>query len=126
MLTTAAEKPFTIPFSGTLNFQFAGEVAEIFIRCAEVDLEAKDSNVFDLQGTKATVESVVAEIRRVAPAAKIDVAGDRLPFPADFDDRPLRKLIGSWPATPLDQGVERSITAFRDLLKRGLVTADAA
>jgi len=126
MLAAAAEKPFTIPFSGSLNFQFAGEVAEIFTRCAEVDIDAKHSDVFDLQGTNATVESVVTQIRRVVPTAKIDVAGDRLPFPADFDDRPLRKLIGSWPATPLDQGVERSITAFRDLLKRGLVTADAA
>ena len=126
MLAAAADRPYTIPFSGTLNFQYAGEVAEIFIRCAEVTVAAKDSSVFDLQGTKATVESVVAQIRRVVPAAKIDMSGDRLPFPTDFDDRPLRKLIGDWSATPLDQGIERSITRFRDLLKRGLVSAEAA
>jgi hypothetical protein len=36
----------------------------------------------------------------------------------------LRKLIGSWPATALDQGVERSIAMFGDLLRRGLVSAD--
>src|SRR5215813_11084958 len=69
MLAAAADRPFTVPFRGTLNFQYAGEVAEIFIRCAEVEVMAKDSNVFDLQGTKATVESVVAQIRRVVPAA---------------------------------------------------------
>jgi len=123
MLAAAAEKPYTVPFRGTLNFQYAGEVAEIFIRCAEA--AAGHSDVFDLQGTKATVEAVVERIRQFVPTAKIAIDGVSLPFPAEFDDRPLRKLIGSWPATALDQGVERSITMFRELLKRGLVSADA-
>jgi UDP-glucuronate 4-epimerase len=124
MLAAAADKPYTVPFRGTLNFQYAGEVAEIFIRCAEAEVAAGHSDVYDLQGTKATVEAVVERIRQVVPAAKISVDGANLPFPAEFDDRPLRKLIGSWPATALDNGVERSITMFRDLLKRGLVSAD--
>jgi nucleoside-diphosphate-sugar epimerase len=125
MLAAAAERPFTVPFRGTLNFQFAGEVAEIFIRCAEAEVAAGHSDVYDLQGTKATVEAVVDRIRQVVPTAKIAVDGANLPFPVDFDDRPLRKLIGSWPATALDTGIERSIRMFRDLLKRGLVSADA-
>jgi UDP-glucuronate 4-epimerase len=125
MLAAAADKSYTVPFRGTLNFQYAGEVAEIFIRCAEAEVAAGHSDVYDLQGTKATVEAVVDRIRQVVPAAKISVDGASLPFPAEFDDRPLRKLIGSWPATALDQGVDRSIAMFRDLLKRGLVNADA-
>jgi len=124
MLAAAADKPYTVPFRGTLNFQYAGEVAEIFIRCAEADVAAGHAAVYDLQGTKATVEDVVERIRKVAPAAKISIDGASLPFPTEFDDRPLRKLIGSWPATALDSGVERSIVLFRDLLKRGLVNAD--
>ena len=124
MLAAAADKPYTVPFRGTLNFQYAGEVAEIFIRCAEAEVAAGHSDVYDLQGTKATVEVVVDRIRQVVPAAKISVEGANLPFPADFDDRPLRKLIGTWQATALDTGVERSIGMFRDLLKRGLVSAD--
>jgi nucleoside-diphosphate-sugar epimerase len=124
MLAAAADKPYTVPFRGTLNFQYAGEVAEIFTRCAEAEVAAGHSEVYDLQGTKATVEAVVDRIRQVAPAAKIAVEGANLPFPAEFDDRPLRKLIGSWPATALDTGVEQSIRMFRDLLKRGLVSAD--
>jgi len=124
MLAAAAEKPYTVPFRGTLNFQYVGEVAEIFIRCAEAEVTTGHSDVYDLQGTKATVEAVVDRIRQVVPTAKISVDGDNLPFPAEFDDRPLRKLIGSWPTTALDNGVERSITMFRDLLKRGLVSAD--
>ena len=125
MLAAAAGKIYTVPFRGTLNFQYAGEVAEIFIRCAEAEVAPGHSDVYDLQGTKSTVEAVVDRIHQVVPEAKISVDGASLPFPAEFDDRPLRKLIGSWPATALDQGVERSITMFRDLLKRGLVNADA-
>lgn len=125
MLAAAAGKPYTVPFRGTLNFQFAGEVAEIFIRCAEADIAAGRTDVFDLQGSKATVESVVERIRQLVPAAEIAVDGGSLPFPADFDDRPLRQLIGDWTATALNEGVERSITMFRQLLKRGLVSADA-
>jgi nucleoside-diphosphate-sugar epimerase len=124
MLAAAAGKPYTVPFRGTLNFQFAGEVAEIFIRCAEAEIAPDRTDVFDLQGTKATVESVVDRIRQLLPTAEITVDGDSLPFPADFDDRPLRKLIGDWAATALNEGVERSIAMFRDLLKRGLVSAD--
>src|SRR5215468_8741944 len=124
MLAAAAGKPFTVPFRGTLNFQYAGEVAEIFIRCAEAEVAPSRSDVYDLLGTKATVEAVVDRIRQVVPTARISIDGAGLPFPADFDDRPLRALIGNWPATPLDHGVERSISTFHDLLKRGLVSAD--
>jgi nucleoside-diphosphate-sugar epimerase len=125
MLAAAAGRPFTVPFRGSLNFQYAGEVAEIFIRCAETDIAPGCSEVFDLQGTKATVESVVERIRRVVPAAEIGVDGNALPFPAEFDDRPLRRTIGDWPATSLDEGIARSIAMFRNLLERGLVTVDA-
>jgi nucleoside-diphosphate-sugar epimerase len=125
MLAAAAGTAYTVPFRGTLNFQYAGEVAEIFIRCAEAEIAAGHSDVYDLQGTKATVESVADRIRALVPAAQIAVDGSSLPFPAEFDDRPLRQLIGDWPATALDAGIERSITMFRDLLKRGLVAADA-
>jgi len=125
MLAAAADKPFTVPFRGTLNFQYAGEVAEIFILCAEADVPPGHSDVFDLQGTKATVETVVDRIRQVVPTAKIAIDGAALPFPTEFDDRPLRKLIGDWPTTALDNGIDRSIAMFRDLLRRGLVSADA-
>lgn len=126
MLAAAADKAFTVPFRGLLNFQFAGEVAEIFVRCAEAGIPTGSSHVFDLQGTKATVESVVESIRRVVPSARINVDGSALPFPADFNDAPLRQLIGTWPTMTLDQGIATSIDRFRDLLKRGLVSADAA
>jgi nucleoside-diphosphate-sugar epimerase len=126
MLAAAAGKPFTIPFTGALNFQFVGEVADIFIRAADAEIAADDSPVFDLMGAKAEVADIVAELHRVDPAVKIACEGASLPFPAEFDDRPLRRVVGDWTTVPLRDGVARSVDSFRTLLSRGLVSADAA
>lgn len=121
MLAAAAGRPFTIPFTGLLNLQHAGEVAEIFIRSAEADIEPKDSAAHDLQGTTIDVGAVVDMIRRHVPRAQIEVAGPGLPFPAKFDDAALRQVIGKWPSVAPEAGIEQTIAAFGKLLKQGLV-----
>ena len=126
MLAAAAGRPFTIPFTGAMNFQFVGEVADIFIRAADAEIAADQSPVFDLMGAKAEVADIVAELRRVEPAAKIACEGASLPFPVEFDDRPLRRVVGDWTTIPLRDGIARSVETFRHLLSRGLVSADAA
>lgn len=123
MVAAVAGQPFTIPFSGPLAFQFVDEVAEAFIRCARADVTG--AYVHDLQGETTTVEAVVAAIRRHRPDAAITVDGPRLPIPAAFDDRPLRRLVGDWRPVPLDEGVARGMAAFADLVARGLVTPPA-
>lgn len=123
MLAAAAGRPFTIPFTGRLSFQYAGEVAEIFVRAAAAALPPAASPVLDLAGPALSVEEILAAIRRAAPGARIAAAGPPLPFPAGFEEGPLRALIGDWPRTALEEGVGRSIAAFRDLLARGLVQA---
>ena len=126
MLAAAAGRSFMIPFTGALNFQFVGEVADIFIRAADAEIAADQSPVFDLMGAKAEVADIVAELRRVEPAAKIACEGSSLPFPAEFDDRPLRRVVGDWTTIPLRDGIARSVETFRRLLSRGLVSADTA
>jgi len=61
MLAAAAGRPYRIPFSGALLFQYAGEVAEIFTRCC-VDRapEPGRSDVFDIACARVTVEEIVA------------------------------------------------------------------
>lgn len=119
MLAAAAGTPYTIPFGGSLLFQYAGEVAEIVARCATAPVAG--APVFDLGGRQTTIAEIVAAVRRVASAAEISFEGEPLPFPSDLDDGPLRAMLGQWRTVPLDQGVARSVAAFRDLLARGLV-----
>ncbi len=125
MLAAAAGRPFTIPFRGALSFQYTGEVAEIFIRCATADLPHARAEVFDLAGVTVTVEEIVEAIRAVVPDSSIAIDGPALPFPASFDERPLRALVGDWRPVPLSEGVGDSVVAFRDLLARGLVSHQA-
>ncbi|MSP83291.1 MAG: NAD(P)-dependent oxidoreductase [Alphaproteobacteria bacterium] len=123
MVAAVLGQGYTIPFTGPLAFQYVGEVAEAFIAAAGCD--PAGAFVHDLKGEVTTVEGVVAAIRRAVPGATIAAEGPHLPLPGDFDDSALRRLVGPWPQTTLDDGVARSVSAFRDLVARGLVTSAA-
>lgn len=126
MVAAVAGRPYSIPFQGPVAFQYAGDVAEAFIRAADASIAAGDSSVFDLAGAATTVAEILAAIRRAVPGARIDASGPELPFPAAFDETPLGRIIGERKLTGLDEGIGRSVAAFRDLLSRGLVAAEAA
>lgn len=122
ILAAVAGKPFAIPFTGALQFQYAAEMAEIFIRCA--DAEADGAPVFDVGGRMVEVAEVIAAIEAAVPGAQVTAGGEALPVRPDLDNSPLRALIGDWGETPLEDGVRASADAFRDLLARGLVEAE--
>ncbi len=127
MLAAVAGRPYRIPFSGALLFQYAGEVAEIFVRCCiDGEPEPNRSQVFDIACARITVEEIVSAICRAVPTAAVTVDGAALPFPAGQDDGPLRQLIEPWAEVGLDEGVRRTIARFRELLDRGLLRVDAA
>lgn len=126
MVAAVAGRPYTIPFQGPVAFQYAGDVAEAFIRAADASIAAGDSSVFDLAGAATTVAEIVTSIGRAVPGARVAVEGPELPFPAEFDETALSRIIGERKLTGLDEGIGRSVAAFRDLLSRGLVAAEAA
>lgn len=119
MVAAAVDKPFTIPFTGALQMQYAAEVADIFVQATLA--KPGGAAVFDLRGSPTTVEDIVHAIARVKPEHQITVEGDSLPFPADFADEALVSRIGDWERVGLEIGVGRSIAAFEGLVERGLV-----
>lgn len=122
MVAAVAGRPFTIPFAGSIAFQHVSEVAEVFVRAARV--EGTGAPVHDLKGAIVKVSEVVGAIGRAVPGAAIAIEGSPLPIHADFDDKPLRRLLGDWRTVPLAEGVDQSVAAFRDLVRRGLVTPE--
>lgn len=124
MVAAVAGRPFTIPFSGPLAFQYVDEVAEAFVLASRALGEG--AYVHDLRGAATTVATIVEAIHRHRPEARVAVDGPPLPVPATFDDAPLRRLIGDWRPVSLEDGVARSMAAFGDLIERGLVSADVA
>lgn len=115
ILATAAGRPFHIRFSGPVAMQHAGDVAEIFIGCA--DAEATDAHVCNLRNDVIDVADFVAVLKDVAPEAQITVAPDAdLPFPADLGDAGLQGILGKVPHTPLRAAIESDLAMYRTLV----------
>ncbi len=120
MLAAALGKPFRIGYDTTMMMQHVHEVADAFIACADAPLDG--ARVFDLGGVKASTRDIAGLINRLVPGAGIEVGASPLVLPVDQDDAELRRLVGEWPAVALDDGVERTILAFQDLARRGILT----
>jgi nucleoside-diphosphate-sugar epimerase len=123
ILAAAAGRPYTIPFTGAVSALHAGEVAAAFI--AAVAKEGEGAQVFDHNGVPTSVEDWVVKLREIAPEAEVDMAGEALPFPADLSDEPIRAHLGAFGSVPLEDGMRATYDAFKRLLSRGALSADA-
>jgi nucleoside-diphosphate-sugar epimerase len=121
MIAAAAGRPYHIDFGGGCQFQFVEDVAAAFIAAARSDRPGAE--VFSIGGPRIGVDEMVDVIAAVEPASRGTITfGDRiLPFPEAFDGAPLEAAIGPQPVTPLHEGVARTIAAYRDALRRGLL-----
>jgi nucleoside-diphosphate-sugar epimerase len=123
ILAAAAERPYTVPFSGAVSALHAGEVASAFIKAVSEDRDG--AQVFDLNGRATTVAAWVDVVRALAPRAQLDIAGDPLPFPAELSDEPIREYLGDYGPVPLEEGIEATYAAFRRLLAAGALSPEA-
>jgi nucleoside-diphosphate-sugar epimerase len=123
ILAAAAERPYTVPFSGGVSALHAGEVASAFIKA--VSEERNGAHVFDLNGRPTTVAEWLEIVRALAPGAQLDIAGEPLPFPADLSDESIREYLGDYGPVPLEEGIEATYAAFRRLLAAGALSPDA-
>ncbi len=123
MLAAALGHPYTIAFGGANCMQWASDVADAFIQAAEAGWQGAD--VFTLGGAAVPMRDLVAAIEAAAPAARGTISHDerQLPFPFDFDDTRLQRIIGPLPHTALADGVAATVDRFRHLAARGLVDA---
>lgn len=107
----ACGEAFQISFSGTMQFQYASDVARQFIDAARSPLDG--AHTFSLGGTATSVEQFVATLRRLRPDARITVADNPLAFPAAFDDLALRSHVPVIYATPLEDGIRQTLQIFQ-------------
>ena len=119
MLAAVLGQPYHIGFGGRFNFQFADDVARIFIQAARASFEGAD--VFNLRGALLSMDDIVAAVEAAEPASRGQITFDPkpLPFPDDMDDAPLTSTIGPVPQTPLADGVARTIEIFRQAIGEG-------
>ena len=114
LVAAAKGQPYHIPFSGTMQFQLASDVARQFILAAEQPLDGACG--FNLGGSApVTVADFVTAAKLVLPEAEIEVADNPLPFPAGFDDSALRASFDTVYETPLEEGVAETIAHIQRL-----------
>ena len=123
ILAAAAERPYTVPFSGAVSALHAGEIASALIKA--VSTERDGAHVFDLNGRATTVAEWLDIVRALAPGAQLDIEGEPLPFPADLSDEPIREYLGDYGPVPLVDGIEETFDAFRRLLAAGALSPKA-
>jgi nucleoside-diphosphate-sugar epimerase len=123
ILAAAAGQPYTVPFSGAVSALHAGEVASAFIRA--VSQERDGALVFDINGRATSVEEWLGIVRRLAPDAQLQIAGDALPFPAELSDEPVQRHLGDYGPVPLEEGIEETYQDFQRLLASGALSPQA-
>ncbi len=122
ILAAAADKPYTIPFTGPVSWLHAGEVASAFIKA--VSKPRDQALVFDINGVASTVEESLELIKKIAPRSRIRASGQALPFPMDLSDAPLRSFLGDYGQVGLQDGIADTFSMFRSLLDKDLIKAD--
>lgn len=115
----AVGRPYRISYGGRQDLQYVGDVAETFVRALEQPFHGADA--FNLRGAVESIESFVAALGDVVPAARELVThGDRqLPIAADLDDTRLQASLGPIPTTPLRQGIAETFRRFTQLRDQG-------
>lgn len=121
MLAAAAGKPYHINFGGSIQLNYASDVAQQFIAAAETAWEAAAG--FNFGEPPVTVDEVIRLIQAVRPGAQITHDEARLPFPAEYDGSPLERAAATIYRTPLAEGIRQTIEAFSQRLQEGLLTA---
>jgi nucleoside-diphosphate-sugar epimerase len=124
MLAATLGTPYTIPFGGRFDMQFADDVAQAFIRASRVPFEGAE--VFKLRGSVVRAGEIVAAIEDAVPEmrGKLTFVDTPLSFPEEMDGTPLISALGSLPHTSLSDGVALTIDTFREAIRDGRMSPE--
>lgn len=114
--SAAQGRPYALPYSATMCFQYVGEVVDVMLRC----LAARPSQaiVSDITTDKSTTDNLIAAILAAEPDARITASERRRPAPdVPLDNAPLRALIGEWPRLSLEDGVRLTLRHHRERME---------
>jgi UDP-glucuronate 4-epimerase len=122
MLAAARGEPYHISFGGRFGFQYANDVAKVFIKAARSDF--RGAEVFNIGGPSVTMEEVVGAIEAVVPSQRgtITFEDRALPFPEEMDNSRLVACLGPLDEMSLEEGISETIAIFKDALKAGTIT----
>lgn len=109
----ALGESYTIGYSGVAGYDYVEDVARAFVR-GVFDCPP-GSTIVDLPSEPATPEEIVRLIERVVPesAGRIAVNGPAIPANLPPTPRGIARLFPEWQATPLSEGIQKTIEFYR-------------
>ncbi len=110
---------YALPWHTRAGFQLGDDIAEMFVRAANAEFEG--AHVSDMSKTLASMTAIVDAIKAAAPGADITIDGPERSSVSSFETHVLEMIIGALPETPVEEGIARTITHFRELRKHGLI-----
>jgi nucleoside-diphosphate-sugar epimerase len=110
MHAAARGEDYHIGFGGTMQFQYASDVAQQFLAAAEEPCVG--AFAYNLGTPPVAVREVAQAIMAECPHVTISCADTILPFPLGCDDSALRAHATHVYETPLAAGVAATIAAF--------------
>jgi nucleoside-diphosphate-sugar epimerase len=112
-------QPYMIRFTGGLDLQYVNDTAQIFLRCAESDLDG--ARVYTMRGSVTQTPEFIAALSQIVPRARnlVRAEGKPLPIAYDLDDGALVRDLFDVPRTPLDQGIRETVAIFERLHRGG-------
>ncbi len=124
LLAAAAGRDYRIPFNTSTVFEYAKDVAAIFVQAVRANVSG--APVCNLGGVATTVSDLVAMIESVAPEARghLSIADQTLVGPIEVDEQPLTRLIGPVTWTPPVDAVRETITLLRRAVQDGKVDVE--
>ncbi len=107
----ARGETYVHPFTGATGLVYVDDCAALFERALATPLTG--AAVFNVIGDVATVEDVLAEIRRNVPDARLSASGPPLPIAAGIAEPGLDDMFPGRQRTSLAQGIKATIDHYR-------------
>jgi nucleoside-diphosphate-sugar epimerase len=118
MRAAAIGEAYVVPWTTATCFQFADDIAEMFVRVVEAQWNG--AHLADMTDNVESTADIIDAIQATEPAAEVRAEGpERISPTAGFDVAALERIIGPRPLTPLREGVQRTMEHFRDLRTKG-------
>ncbi len=121
ILAAIAGRFYNISYGGRYCFQYGDDVGKIFIQAARK--VKSGAEVFNIGGRSVSTPQVIDAIEKVIPSAKgkITYSDIPLPFPEEVDNTELEGILGTYPDTPLIDGVQETVNIFDQAIKNGTI-----
>ena len=98
-------EPYQVDYGGVLDFQYAPDVARLFIAAARSPLLEPAAPVLNLRGHVTSVSDFVDRVRRITGFDDLGAGTEPLPFPHAASPAGLAELLGDVEPTPLDDAI---------------------